>query len=235
MIPGGKQELLAGLARLVRGLSCLFWGLPASLILYVQTARMDWMDRFGPLSSGPAFLAGCLILYGLIQMQSFQKQERVWQSAVERCKILMLMNVALAPFLYWWKRMPDVTLYSICVTLLCATSLIFLLACNQLLVRLSMMLPDEPLRLETKLFTNFNTGLLTVIGILAITLSVFDRMTTIPVGLIEVIERIKMASSWMLTGFILLPMALTMALTWKIKEVVFHSVFYWDYREPSKD
>ena len=235
MTTGGKNELLASLARVVRGLSCIFWGLPASLVLYVQTAKMDWMDRFGPLSSAPAFGAGCLIFYGLLQIQEFQKQERVWQAAVERCKILMIVNIGLSPFLYWWKRVPDVALYSICLVILCATSLLFVFACNHLLVRLSAMLPDEALRLETRLFTNFNKALLSLIAVMAIGYAVLERMTALPLGVIELLERLKAASSWMLSGFILLPIALTMALIWKIKEVVFHSVFNWESRPVAPD
>src|SRR5688572_4878994 len=80
----GKTELMRSLARLVRGLSALFWGLPIMLIVYVQTARTDWLNMLGWVAMLPSLMVTGLLFYGLAQMHSFQKQERIWIRALDR-------------------------------------------------------------------------------------------------------------------------------------------------------
>src|SRR6185295_13066573 len=87
-----NAELLRALGRLVRGLSALFWGLPMALVVCVQTAKLDW---FRPLGVFPPLLVTSILFYGLYLLGNFQKQERVWRNALERAKILALINVAL--------------------------------------------------------------------------------------------------------------------------------------------
>src|SRR5258707_11714841 len=98
-----NAELLRSLGRLVRGLSALFWGLPIALIVSFHTATADSLRSFGILP--PAAATG-LLAYGLWQLGDFQKQERIWRHAVDRPRLLSLINFGLSPFLYWWKRMP---------------------------------------------------------------------------------------------------------------------------------
>ena len=98
-----KAELLRSLGRLARGLSALFWGLPAALVICAETARADWLKSFGLV---PALVATGLLLYGLWQMGDFQKQERPWRNALDRAKLLGLVNFGLCPFLYWHNKMP---------------------------------------------------------------------------------------------------------------------------------
>jgi hypothetical protein len=83
-----NPELLRSLGRLVRGLSALFWGLPLALLVGVQTAKMDWLR---PLNIFPPLVATGLLLFGLLQITSFQKQERPWRAALDRAKVLALI------------------------------------------------------------------------------------------------------------------------------------------------
>ena len=75
--PPPNAALLASLSRLVRGLSALFWGLPAALVVGVQTVKGEWFKAAGCI---PATLAMGLILYGTHLLGSFQPQERIWRS-----------------------------------------------------------------------------------------------------------------------------------------------------------
>ena len=84
----------------------------------------------------------------------------VWQIALDRVLFLGCADLGLAPFLYWWHRMPFVPLYSVAVSFLAVGSLLFLASLNGLLRRLTAMLPDESLRQETRLFTRLNRALL---------------------------------------------------------------------------
>ena len=155
--PAPKPELLRALGRLVRGLSALFWGLPIALVISVQTAKGDWLQPLGVL---PPLATAALLVYALTLLGDFQKQERIWSAALERAKLLALLNLGLAPFLFWWRRFPANPFYNGMLELLAISALLFLYTLNPVLWRLAAMLPDETLRLETKLFTTLNRCLL---------------------------------------------------------------------------
>jgi uncharacterized membrane protein YagU involved in acid resistance len=86
------------------------------------------------------------------------------------------------------------------------------------------MLPDETLRAETRLFTSFNISLL--LAFLA-GLSIYlllTRLPGLPVWLGLWMEAAAAAGIWLALFLILMPLAMTMALLWKIKEVIFTSL-----------
>jgi hypothetical protein len=232
-----NPELLSALGRLARGLSTLFWGLPTSLVVCVQSAKGDW---FRPLGVLPPLAATALLLYGVILLGHFQKQERVWRSVLERAKLLALINVGISPFLYWWNRIPSHPFFSVILELLMFSGLMFLILLNSTLVRLTSMLPDEMLRAETRLFAMLNRSLL--LGLLLV-LAFYFTLLHIDSGLPEKFMEWLMKTSplprptaqlanlldrggqWIAFFFVLVPVAMTMALLWKIKEVILASVF----------
>src|SRR5687768_2668934 len=108
----------------------------------------------------PVIVLHALLLFGLWQMGSFQKQERPWIAALDRAKLLGLVDLGLSPFLYWANRIPTQEFFSVAVLVLGASSLLFLFNLNVVLERLGAMLPDETLRQETRQFTAVNRGLL---------------------------------------------------------------------------
>jgi hypothetical protein len=218
--------LLSSLRRLVRGLSALFWGLPAALVIAVQTGRGDWLK---PLGFGPITCAMLLLLYATILLGRFQTQERVWMTALERARLVALINVGLSPFLFFWSKVPGNLFFMIMVEIMFLTMLVFLYLLNSVLARLAAMLPDETLRSETKLFTRLNqTILLIIIPALPLwfVLRGFDTLPRVVVEVMLLIERggaMLELMLWMF--FLLLPVAMTMALLWKTKEVIMTSVF----------
>ncbi|MDE3068839.1 MAG: hypothetical protein KGJ60_15005 [Verrucomicrobiota bacterium] len=237
-----NPELLRSLGRLARGLSALFWGLPAALIIYAETARADWLKPPGIL---PALAANGLLLFGLWQLGDFQKQERSWLNALDRAKLLGLVNFGLCPFLYWQTNMPDQPFFNAAVWVLALSALLFLFNLNLVLKQLGAMLPDETLRQETRQFTALNRGLLAVLLLLAagyVALLYSPPLRPAPdaasawTAAFGVSPRMQAAFSlslnwilrfgfWALTFFSLLPLAMTMALLWKTKEVILESVF----------
>ena len=221
-MPQPNPELLRSLGRLARGLSALFWGLPASLIVCTGTASAGWFKGF---SAVPALAATGLLLFGLWQMGSFQKQERPWRAALDRARLFALVNFGLCPFLYWWNRMPSHPFFTIVVSVLALSGLLFLFDLNLVLARLGAMLPDETLRHETKQFTTMNRALLVAMLFLVAIYFVLMRATGLPAQLLVVIELFERTSHWSLVFFILVPLSMTMALIWKTKEVIFASVF----------
>ncbi len=221
--PPARADLLPSLGRLVRGLILLFWAVPLSLVLGVQTARTTLLAGAGIL---PPVLALALVVYGVSLMAAFQPRERIWVRALDRVRVLALINLGLAPFLHWWRLMPEVTHYQIAVAVLAAGGLAFLAALNAALRRLGAMLPDETLRLEVRLFTNLNLGLLAALALCGLLLKLGPALGSRAAWSPLVLELWLHLGSAFLLVLALLPVALTMTLLWKIKEAILTSVFH---------
>lgn len=217
-----RAELMRSLGRLVRGLSALFWGLPLALVVSVYVATNEWGRSTHMMA--PVITLG-LLFYGLSLLSDFQKQERIWREAVERAKLLALVNVGLSPFIYWYNRLPDEMFFGAAVLMLMVTGLLFLFNLNHVLQRLAAMLPDETLRAETRVFGNLNLSLLTAILVLVALFFVLRQFGDLPEVLRRIVYVMNVLREWLLVFLILLPMAMTMTLIWKIKEVIFASVF----------
>jgi len=220
--PAPNAELLRSLGRLVRGLSALFWGLPIALIVCFHTAKAESLKTFGIV---PPLVTTGLLAYGLWQLGDFQKQERVWRTALDRARFLSLFNLGLSPFLYWWNKIPANPFFLVMVTLLAISALFFLGCVNLVLRRLGAMLPDEALRLETRQFTTLNLNLLAATFLLGLAYIGIGQFHTLPFWLGAVLNVMEHGSLWFLIVLVLLPLAMTMALLWKTKEVILDNVF----------
>jgi hypothetical protein len=236
-VPGPQPELLSSLGQLARGLSALFWGLPIALVICVQSAKSDWLSEFPVF---PAVIVTSLLYYGLALLGGFQPQERVWRAALDRVKIVALVNIGLSPFLYFWNRIPSNAYFNAIVHFNMVTGLIFLLLLNPMLLRLTAMLPDETLRLETRLFTTLNRYLLSVAVIVfsfyfitseyfpIVLQRAFDllfQLNPFPQRAGSIAILLDRGGVWITLVVLLLPVAMTMALIWKVKEVILSSVF----------
>jgi len=217
-----KAELLRSLGRLVRGLSALFWGLPLALVVSVYVGTNEWVRP--PHMFGPVILLA-LLFYGLSLLSDFQKQERIWRESLERAKFLALVNVGLSPFIYWNNRLPNEQFYGVAVLLLMVTALLFLFNLNHVLQRLAAMLPDETLRAETRVFGNLNISILSSILVLSAAFYLLRQLEQVPQFLAHFLMIMSILRLWLFVFLILLPIAMTMTLIWKIKEVIFASVF----------
>jgi hypothetical protein len=215
-------ELLRSLGRLARGLSALFWGLPAALIICTETARINFLL---PFEMAPALTANALLLFGLWQMGSFQKQERPWRNALDRARLFALVNLGLCPFLFWFNRMPWQDYFRDAVFVLGISASVFLFNVNVVLKQLGAMLPDETLRHDINQFTVLNRWMLAtwllIIAIVLVVLQFIDLSTFNP----NVFSWLQPVAIILLLFLGLSPLAVTMALIWKTKEVVFDSVF----------
>jgi hypothetical protein len=196
-------------------------------VVCVQTARADWLKSFGIL---PPLATTALLCYGVWQIGAFQRQERVWRTALDRAQILSLLNVGLSPFVFWWNRMPDERFFSAAVAVFALSALLFLVSLNLVLQRLGAMLPDETLRQETRQYTRLDCLLL--LATLALTgaylgANVCGHPLPDAIG-IPFIYRERYGFGVLVFGLVflvLLPLAMTMALLWKTKQVVLDSVF----------
>ena len=217
-----NPELLRSLGRLTRGLSALFWGLPASLVVCAETAKADWLKPWGFM---PALVATALPLYGLWLMGDFQKQERPWRNALDRANLPGLVYFGLCPFLYWHNKMPAQPFFNAAIFVLVLSAILFLFNLNIVLKQLGAMLPDETLRHETRQFTVLNRWLLVALLFFGVAYLALLRDPRLPVSLGALFGWLQDFGFWGLTFFALLPLAMTMALIWKTKEVILDSVF----------
>jgi hypothetical protein len=223
-----KADLMRDLGRLARGLSALFWGLPLTLVVNLETARTDRLEFLGAAAFAPAMILNAVLWHGLRQLRGFQKQERIWQQALNRAEIFAVINIGLAPFLFWWHQFPSVPFFSACVEFLAASALLFLVHLNQVLHRLSAMLPDEMLRAETKTYTTCSVWML-----LAVLAGLCFYIAFGPVRMPDVVWgnfhlRPEERGLWLALFLALMPVAMTMALLWKIKEAIFAGLFTTD-------
>jgi len=182
-----------------------------------------------------------LQVYGLWQLGGFQRQERVWRNALDRSIVLGFVNFGLSPFIYWWSRIPDNGFFLAMVILLAISGLLFLASVNFVLQRLGAMLPDEALRIETNQFTTFNLNLILAAFVVGGISALLSQPRILPLWLRSLggaMERqtppfwLQNAAlialhfgPWFLLLLILLPLAMTMALLWKTKEVIMENVF----------
>jgi hypothetical protein len=236
--PVPNAELLRSLGRLVRGLSALFWGLPIALITCVWTAYPQWISPFRIV---PPLVATALLVYGLWQLSGFQRQERVWRSALDWATMLGFVNFGLSPFVYWWSRQPLNTFFLTMMLLMIVAGLLFLASLNLVLKRLGAMLPDEALRIETQQFTYINLWLIVATVIVGVVywllgetqmlplwlrpLTFAMERQTVPFWLQNAAMIFTHFGPWLLLLLVLLPLAMTMALLWKTKEVIMDNVF----------
>jgi hypothetical protein len=220
-----KAELLRSLGRLVRGLSALFWGLPVTLLIDVETARANWLEFLGDAAFVPAVAGGAVLYYGLRQLRDFQKQERIWHQALNRAEVFAILNTGLAPFLFWWHRFPSIRFYIICVAVFAFSFLLLLMQINQVLRRLCAMLPDEGLREETKMFTTLNIALFLAAFIGLAVCAGLAQAQILPGAIGRMMIGDNPRGLWLALFLGLFPLATTLAILWKIKEVIFTSIF----------
>ncbi|HEX4121112.1 MAG TPA: hypothetical protein VH619_10885 [Verrucomicrobiae bacterium] len=220
-----KADLMRNLGRLARGLSTLFWVLPITLVVSVETARTDRLEFLGAAAFVPAVILNIVLWYGLRQLRDFQKQERIWQQALNRAELFAIANIGLSPFLYWWHRFPTIQFYLASVEFLAASALLFLMQINQVLRRLSAMLPDEMLRAETRTYSACNIWMFLAVFAGLCLYAKFRplSMTEIVVGGFHFYPQERMM--WLGLFLTLMPVAMTMALIWKLKEAIFTGIF----------
>jgi hypothetical protein len=200
----------------------VFWSLPLLLLFSVRTALSDW---FRPMGFLPAFLSALLLCAGLWQLGWFQAQERIWTTTLERAKLLAVAVAGLTPFVHWWNQAPNISFFGQMTLLLLFLAIALLFSLNHVLLRLTAMLPDETLRQETAFFSGINRILLVVLAVLLASTFLLAHLRSPILTLIPQLGISLRTYLWVFLSMILLPLALTMTLIWKTKEVILAGVF----------
>ena len=219
------QDLLHSLAKIARGTSVLFWGLPSTLIVSIMATMSNWTDAAFPFGMLLPPLAFAMLWYGLSLFEVFQPQERIWQNSLFQAKLWGLVNLGLSPFLHWHHRAPDEVYFGVAVWILALTFVFYLMALNKVLSRLSAMLPDETLRIESQLFSKMNRSLLSMIPVGLAFMFFLPLIDDPPVFILGILEFILNMRPWLFMAFVLVPLSMSMSLLWKTKESIYASVF----------
>lgn len=240
-----QVPILPAVGQAVRGLSALFWGLPLALLACAKVTLGEtwrvfggfftlpfrvpegWRWLFNTVAAClPALAALLLVLLGLRMLSRFQSQERPWRAALDRARIFNLLLLALTPFAYWWNLAPREPMFFQSVTLFALAGIGFLLTLNQVLARLALMIPDEVLRSDTRLFSRVNRHLILLLGALFL-MEIAGAVlgTRLPLAVLVFLNDLSESRHLLLVVLALLPTALTMTLLWRAKETLFASVF----------
>lgn len=173
----------------------------------------------------PSMLATGILLFGILEMAQFRKQERLWQLALDRAKIFATVNLGLSPFIFYLNRMPGELYYRQMVWVMGGAALLYVFNLNRSLKYLAMMLPDQTLREDTALFTSMNHGLMITLLVLVGAYFGLRQINDLPLSVIQFLVVLEQNSRWLLIFLVLLPVAMTMSLLWKIKEIVLTGIF----------
>lgn len=207
---------VAEVAVVMRSLSALFWGVPLTLLAFARhflAVIPSAYDAMLPL------LGTGLLVFGLSRIGRFHRQERVWQQSVFTSQMLGLILFGLSPFLYLWSRIPVEPLFARGVAVLLVAAVAFLVAFTNTLYRLAAMLPDAPTHADARLFHTLTGYVASTVG--ATTTGLYWRLA--PPTLSDFLALPQQPVAHGLQAFLLIlmlvPVAMAMAVTWKLKEV----------------
>jgi hypothetical protein len=105
------------------------------------------------------------------------------------------------------------------------SAVLLLMQINRVLLRLSAMLPNEMLRQEARTFAGLNIWMLLIL-LCGFALDRFLHLWRAPVHIVSHFSfALQETAVWFALFFALMPVAMTLALLWKIKEAIFASLF----------
>lgn len=215
-------RLRSALGRLARGLSAVFWGLPAAFLLTARTLLSDWhhLAEMIPLALAPAVVA-----HGLALLAELHPHERVWTRTVRPARLLALLLAGLLPCLVLRGLLPHEPYFARAAALALLAALAGVAALGQVMRRLAAMLPDPVLRGDARLFAGVNAWLA---GVLAVFFTLL-YLRAQPMPLTEFLQFLqRVPGPWQQTVLLLIclaPVALVMTITWKLKELALALAF----------
>lgn len=197
------------LIRVARGFSCVFWGIPLTLLLF--SGALD--IRLFSFIRMPAYVLGIFVAYiGTVFFQRAGPLSDMWTRRVRQLIFLLLVEIYLAPFVYWWRQMPQVLYFSANMAALVICTTWGLFAVNRLAGEACKLLRDSTFLLETQIAGWFAVGFM--LTPLAYALNAAIRAVFRPDG--EFFLFIQLPP-W-IYALTLLPFTITMAVSWKMKE-----------------
>jgi hypothetical protein len=228
---------------LLRGLNALLVGLPLAVLVCVPGAVGDWIRLFiivvldGSVLPGMWLLALLptlgsigLLVYAVWQLGQFRPEVGEWQADLHHSRLFVLVCLGLAPFLQWAGAETGVPpggafVFRLNVLLFILAAFVFLLHLNLLLRTLAMLLPNEVLRADTRIFAKLNPLLLLlVLGLMTVYL-VVSALEPEGERLRRVLEAINVQSGRLLILLVLPSVATTLSMIWKSRQTALRILF----------
>jgi len=216
------QKAQAGRRHLLRGLSTLFWSLPLSLLVSIQTLVTDNLRGMGVV---PPVLCTGALLFGTQCLNYFNPEGEFWRLRANQLRLVAVILVGLSPFVYFWNRYPGEDYFRSSIFMIGLAAFAFLLFLNRLLRELAPIIPRPELNAETQLFTNINTNLIYFSIAISLVFAVLPYLSFLPGIFLVRIEMLESIKRTLLLFLFLFPLSLTMTLLWKYKECVVEEAF----------
>ena len=211
---------LRDVIRVARGLSAVFWGMPLALLICVRASASNWLKT--PDAIHPVAALG-LVCFGVWQLKHLRDVNPAWRApGLELTQILALVQVGLSPFIFFWNRQPDQPFFGHCLLALAVTGLLFLLAFNRVIRGLDVLFPEGLARAEIRLFSRMNGISILVLLAGAVSFVLVRELSVTHAWMAYVGGRLLPVGFFSLLVFTLLPITMTMTMTWKIKEELLH-------------
>ncbi len=203
----------AVLLRIARGFLCFFWGLPIGLLLFTGALSFPTLPRIRL----PAYVVGVLIAYcGVMYLKRTGPLTALWNRRLRFAILLMLLQVYLAPFVHWWKRVPSEPYFAANVIVLLLVTAWTFFVINMLAAELARVLHDSTFRIEAQIsaWISFVFMLAPLLEVVAVSVSLYAESGSL--FLVELPPAIFMLPRWA-SVFALVSFTSTMAVTWKAK------------------
>ena len=217
--PSGEKRTNVALSsevliRATRGFSCIFWGIPLALLLFSGAGDL----RVFPRLRMPAYVFGVFVIYcGLVYLQRTGPLSARWIQRVREAMFVLLLEVYLAPFVFWWKQMPQIPYYiaNVLGLILCTTCGLFLI--NVLAGEIGRVLHDRTFLIESRISAWLCVAFMfiPVLGSLLDSLRATLQLETLLN--LDFTDDLFELPRW-IYALSLLPFTLTMAIAWKAKE-----------------
>lgn len=210
----------AQLLYMAKGFSRIFWGLLLNMMLFFGQASLELFHYLRI----PAYVIGAaVVVWGLFSLYDAGRISKTWLRRVRVTIVLVLLEIYFAPFVGWWKNMPDIMFYLINCLGLLLTSMLILLAVNILAAEVSRYLNDRSGQIESHLFA-FGIILFMIlpliISVVFCSIAAFRYETSFYVEVWHVINRMP---PWVYF-FIIIPCSLTLIASWKAKDLCYRTL-----------
>lgn len=202
------------LVKVARGFSCVFWGIPISLLMFFGTLDLGPFDRFRM----PAYVLGVFVIYcGVLLFHRAGSLGDAWRRRIRQAVMVLLLEVYLAPFVYWWKQRPDEAYYAANVLALMLVTTWGLFLINRLAGDTGRALHNSSFFIETRLSGWIVLGCMAMPIGYALVASAHSFLEFGDTGILSVPFSQVDFPPWVF-AVALLPFTLTMAIAWKAKE-----------------
>ncbi|HRZ12025.1 MAG TPA: hypothetical protein P5567_06180 [Kiritimatiellia bacterium] len=217
---GSPRLEAAELLLLARGLLCVFWGIPLSLLMFFGTLEL----RLAAGLRVPVFAFGLMLIFlGVVHMSRVKSLSPRWARRTRETQLILLILVYLAPFVYWWQAMPHVPYYCVNVLAIVVVSMWGFLAVNRLAAEIGNRFGEHAFVIEARL-----SGWLAVVfllgpGTFAVLRTILATASIENSGLATLVLVPYLVPRWMY-ALTLLPFTMTMMMVWRAKELCLRAI-----------